>query len=665
MKPSLILLIASVIFWGWQTGILIFSLPIALILLGSQFLNLRWDLSKTDFKRIAYFCLISLVTLTIYLLLINRSLYFIYTLFQWLPIVFFPLIAAQIYSINENIDILTLFLKSNNLTTTDKETHFYFNFTYPYFILCIFSASASNIRDISFYLGMFVLSSLAFWFLRPKRYSSIIWLCLILIAGSIGFIGHIGLHQLHLKFETQFITLFTNANGQETDSLNKRTSIGEIGLLKQSNDIIFRVASENKQTFPLLLREATYNIYKSANWLATNPNFTLVQPDHNQTTWFLGNQLQNSSEIIIAATLSGDQSLLRLPDGTFQIDDLPVKKMEKNQYGTIKVLGDIKPVTYKIQFNPNLSLDSPPTEEDLQIANQEKSAINQIINNLDLQRKSPPEILKELDKFFQQNFTYSLQLTGKDKSITPLSTFLLKTRSGHCEYFATATTLLLRAVGIPTRYAVGYSVHEFNKLENQYVVRSRHAHAWTMVYLNGKWQAFDTTPADWTSIENAAVSPLSFISDLWSLLGFKISESLRYIIASDSLKYSLLLILPIIFIFIRRVGGKKVVRRLSKKEILTKSVDKFHAIGIDSEFYLIEKKLNDLGFFRHPSESLKNWIERLKEEVPTLNILNDLTVVIDLHYRYRFDPAGIQETDRIKLKSSIQVWLDKYGSKDD
>jgi transglutaminase-like putative cysteine protease len=43
---------------------------------------------------------------------------------------------------------------------------------------------------------------------------------------------------------------------------------------------------------------------------------------------------------------------------------------------------------------------------------------------------------------------------------TPLARFLLRTRSGHCEYFATATVLLLRQLGIPARYAVGYAVHE-------------------------------------------------------------------------------------------------------------------------------------------------------------------------------------------------------------
>jgi len=36
-----------------------------------------------------------------------------------------------------------------------------------------------------------------------------------------------------------------------------------------------------------------------------------------------------------------------------------------------------------------------------------------------------------------------------------------------------------------TATLTGYSVQEFSKLENRYVARSRHAHAWARVYVNG------------------------------------------------------------------------------------------------------------------------------------------------------------------------------------
>ncbi|MBD2291921.1 transglutaminase domain-containing protein [Anabaena sphaerica FACHB-251] len=661
MKTPPLLLAAALMFWGWQTGLWIFAISIALVLECSRFVQSRWDFSIDDIKRIANLCLVILVSVSIYLLIANRSFYIVYTLLQWLPIVCFPLIAAQIYAVNESINMTTLFLTFNDEKLGKQSNSFSINLTYPYFALCILAASNANTEDISFYIGMFVLTAIALWTVRSQRFSTIIWLCLFLTAGSIGFIGQIGLHQLHLQVENQVVSWFSDAIGQEINAFKKETSMGEIGVLKQSNDIVFRVNAANQNHSPLLLREATYNKYQSSLWIAVNPEFTHLKPD-NHTTWRLGNQPDNNSSLTIYGTLNNGKGILRLADGTFEINDLPVSEMEKNKYGTVKVTGNVNDIAYKIKFNQQFSLDSQPTADDIQIPKAEQSAINQIVNKLDIQGKSPQQILQIVDAFLLKNYRYSLQLTGKDQASTPLSTFLLTTRSGHCEYFASATTLILRGLGIPARYTVGYSVHEFSNLEKQYIVRSRHAHAWTMVYINGKWQAFDTTPSDWTSIEDATVSKLSIISDLWSFWGFQLSSWLRNIRSSDLFKYIWWLLLPLFLMMIAKSAPPKKVRRVFKKQILPTEINKSEVdISKDSEFYLIEKALNELGFIRQPSESLKSWMLRLKEEIPTSDLIDELSSLIDLHYRYRFDPQGIKDAERAGLKSAVQSWLDKYS----
>mgnify|MGYP000095743888 CR=1 FL=1 len=655
MKIPMLSLGAGLIFWGWQTGMWIFAIPMAIIIEGSRLISWRWDFSNADVRRIANLSLIILIFLFIFLVIQNPTFYFIYTLLQWLPVVSFPLLATQTYSLEEKIDVTTLFLLFNegNFEINKRYT---INISYFYLAICILAASNANIGNISFYIGMFVLSAIALWSLRSKRFSPMLWLCFILTAGTMGFIGQLGLHQLHVNLEDQVATWYSNGNEQQTNSLKKQTNIGDIGVLKRSNEIVLRVATENKKSSARILREATFNKYKGSMWVAAKPEFIAVESEKDGTTWRLGNKSANSSKITISANLRSNQGLLTLPDGTFKIDELPVSRMEKNKYGTVKVTKKIDAITYQIYFNNNLSFDNPPIEEDLQIPNQEKLAINQILRQLNIQGKSPQEIVNLVDKFFNQNFTYSLQLAGKNNYSTALSRFLLQTRSGHCEYFATATTLLLRAAGIPARYAVGYSVHEFSPLENQYIVRSRHAHAWTMVYLNNKWQVLDTTPADWTNIEDAAASKLGFISDLWSLFNFK----LRYIIGSKDLKYGWWLIFPLILILMWKFGGKKDVRRLSIKRILPKSIAKSELNRNDSEFYLIEKALNELGLTRHSSESLKNWIKRLKEDSIPSDLIDDMIPIVELYYRERFDPEGIKETEKTMLNSYIQLWLDKY-----
>ena len=70
-------------------------------------------------------------------------------------------------------------------------------------------------------------------------------------------------------------------------------------------------------------------------------------------------------------------------------------------------------------------------------------------------------------------------------------------RAGHCEYFAASTTLLLRAAGIPARYATGFAVMEYSPLEAAFVVRARHAHAWSRAWNGERWVDLDTTPPSW------------------------------------------------------------------------------------------------------------------------------------------------------------------------
>ncbi|MEH1940016.1 MAG: transglutaminase-like domain-containing protein [Nostoc sp.] len=653
MKAPVLLLSAALIFWGWQAQMWIFAIPMAVILAGYYLINWRWDFSHDDFRRIANLCLIILIIVLVYLLTTNRSIYLVYNLLQLFPLVFFPLVAAQTYSINESIDIRTL------LIVKKQSNSFSINLNYFYFALCIFCAGTANTNNIYFYIGMLVLTNIALWFVRSQRFSPILWVGLILLAGNIGFIGQMGVYQLQQHLENTVVGWLSNANniGQVIDSATKRTSIGEIEVLKQSNEIIFRVASDTPQVSPGLLKEAAYDKYKSSVWIASNPTSIPVKPDINGKTWRLGNKPTNSSKLTISATLNKGNGLLRLADGTFEIDELPVSQMEINKYGTVKVDGKVDVIAYQVLFNNNLSLDSPPTEDDLQIAKPERQAINEIISKLDIKGKSPQAILQRVDSFFQRNFRYSLKLTAKNNQSTALSTFLLQTRSGHCEYFATATTLLLRAAGIPSRYAVGYSVQEFSPLENQYIVRSRHAHAWTLAYIDSRWQAFDTTPADWTNIENANVSKLAFISDLWSFFSFKLSGWLRSGLVTNLSQYGWWLISSFIFIWLWKLNSHHRVRRLSRKQRLTKQVNKTDLIKKDYEFYLIENKLHELGLSRHPSESLKKWIDRLKEELPVLDLIEDLASIVELHYRDRYDPQGIEDSEKAILKSAIQAWL--------
>jgi hypothetical protein len=655
---------AALIFWGWQTGLWFLAFPLALIFEGSRLIRRRWDLAAADFMRISNGCTFLFIGLLIYLVVSNRSAHFIFVLLQWFPIIFFPLLAAQAYSTSDCIDIRALFLFPRRKKKSERQERTSLNLTYPYFAICILSASAANIRNVSFFMGLFALLSLMLWFVRSRRFSPAVWGCMIAIAGSVGLVGHIGLHRLQLTLEQKGLEWFSDFKRIDSDPFQTKTAIGDIGALKPSNRIVFRVDSNAGRTSPILLQEAIYNRYLSSMWVATNPGFIPVQPDTNRTTWRFRRDSANGTAITVASNLHKGRGVLKLPDGAFQVDQLPAARMERNKFGTVKVEGQPDMVSYRVQFDKSCALKRQPTEDDLQIPLKEKPALKKIVNELGLEEKSSREILNATKTFFQDKFRYSLELSGKGHHSTPLAAFLLQTRFGHCEYFATATVLLLRAAGIPACYVKGYSVHEFSRLENQFIVRDRHAHAWTQVYMDGAWHQFDTTPAAWASIENADASSWELFSDLWSLCGFKLSVWLSWVRDRGRFEYLGWLIIPFIFIVVWFFYQKKRVGGFITEETAELSAQ-YPQAGSDSEFYFIEKALNQSGYARLRSETLQNWIKRLQTDFPASGVINDLKSILDLHYRYRFDPKGIKPIERLKLKTNSRLWLEQYNKSTD
>jgi transglutaminase-like putative cysteine protease len=100
-----------------------------------------------------------------------------------------------------------------------------------------------------------------------------------------------------------------------------------------------------------------------------------------------------------------------------------------------------------------------------------------------------------LENFLKTKYSYTLDLAGKPGR-DPLAHFLFETRAGHCEYFASAMTVMLRTLGIPAREVNGFLPGEYNDLGGDYIVRASDAHSWVEAYFPGNgWIVFDPTPA--------------------------------------------------------------------------------------------------------------------------------------------------------------------------
>lgn len=87
-----------------------------------------------------------------------------------------------------------------------------------------------------------------------------------------------------------------------------------------------------------------------------------------------------------------------------------------------------------------------------------------------------------------------------------LATFLTEKNFGNCEYFATATALLLRTRGVPTRVAVGFVGGDWLPRGNFYRIRNERAHLWTEVKLADLgWVPLD--PTSWVTRQRPSSDP--------------------------------------------------------------------------------------------------------------------------------------------------------------
>ena len=79
-------------------------------------------------------------------------------------------------------------------------------------------------------------------------------------------------------------------------------------------------------------------------------------------------------------------------------------------------------------------------------------------------------------------YRYTVELTRDDPDSDPVEDFLLRTKSGHCQRFASALALALRSVGVPTVYVLGFHGYDLDD-DGTLMIRQSDAHAWVEVLI--------------------------------------------------------------------------------------------------------------------------------------------------------------------------------------
>ena len=150
--------------------------------------------------------------------------------------------------------------------------------------------------------------------------------------------------------------------------------------------------------------------------------------------------------------------------------------------------------------------------------------------------ENPYDIAEAVTQYLRDNIEYQTTIDPPPQGQEVIDWFLFDYKKGFCNYYATAEVILLRSLGIPARWAVGYAQGERVLTEDEltrpqleemlpettsmdvatFNVRQKDAHAWPEVYFPGfGWVEFEPTvsqspifrPAGQSSDPSALLNP--------------------------------------------------------------------------------------------------------------------------------------------------------------
>jgi transglutaminase-like putative cysteine protease len=657
--PALVIGV-SVAFWGWCAGFTIPGAALGALLEAPRFTGFRLKFEKGFSSGVFNFTLIVSLVFILYTIFVgDEKQYWFIKLLKWSPLIFYPLILVQRFSSSAGkISVIPFALIGRK---TAARVPIEMDVTVIYFAASLFGAAAANRESQLFY----PVSALLFaWCLYPsgsRRFGFAYRASAVLLVAALGFgvtnVVEWASYKLMI-LDSRLYMAWLMRNSQYPTVVN--TKIGQMGELKLSDRIVYRVEGRK----PQYLLTAAYDRYKDASWYTSDrqwrpigfdakgsdlAGFDLKNLDAKDRIWKVASPRDNVSveNLTVYSTGQGGskgEAILPHPSGIFRITGLEATALSVNAYGTLKAKRDESYLRYDLQYVAEDLISGPPDAAALAISDADRKAVSRFIARYKLAGLPRAKLMRRLEDIFQNDYAYSLEYAAESPGESPISDFLNGTKSGHCEYFATATALILRSLGVESRYATGYSGGDLSP-NGAYLVRSRHAHAWTLVWNGVRWVNFDTTPSSWNLFEEERASSFKSLRDAFSGVWFEVLRRLNggFFKRNKTFVYgaAAAFLLTALVYRLRRAGGSFKVTAWREARG-ARGTRKKRGAASESSFYDAAAAVERAAFARAPWESRMEWAGRIRRSGTPGVDMDALIELIRLHYRVRFSADGAE-----------------------
>ena len=375
----------------------------------------------------------------------------------------------------------------------------------------------------------------------------------------------------------------------------------------------------------------------------------------------------------LRGSIEDNEGLLPMPGNAASLHEFThvYEEFERNPFGTFRIKLQQPVADARILWGEDFAPELPPWEArsknqdgegadeealflpDLQIPESEAEVLKRVVDEIGLREGDLAEKVIRLQAMFLMDFRYTRYLgdlvEGRtDRSgTTALEKFLTRTKAGHCEYFATATALLLREAGVPTRYATGFAVAEIDPESGEALLRGTHAHAWCRAWDEGKsrWIDVNLTPPDWTSLDKGQMPRFQALSDWFQ------STREDFLVWRD--QPGNIYIVMAIFLVPFLIGFAFIGRRLwrSKSRLADQKAKAREVAGVAvTPLASLEKPARRLLGERPPGMPVALWLMQLSPRLSEPEVLEE---ALSLHHRLRFDPEALAPELLAELRERV------------
>jgi hypothetical protein len=303
-------------------------------------------------------------------------------------------------------------------------------------------------------------------------------------------------------------------------------TLGEIGEIQKANTPVMHVRIDfaPEQVRPLLLkwRGAALSEFDGRRWYNPPESEEVLRPDHGELRLLDKGHLMRvgphisysvhlkdiASNVLFFAgqpeTISINAPLiLRSPAGNYKFRYLEPGAVAYEAYSTLNRIpggNETDPDSFLSPESRLVYLRLPRID----------ARIVALARTVTASQTTQLGEARALESYLRSHYRYTLELPPAEPR-DPLANFLFERRKGHCEYFASAMAVMLRAIGIPSRVVTGFGPGEYNPVSGWQIIRASDAHSWVEAYLpDTGWTSFDPTPPD----------PDAHAPTLWSRIGF-------------------------------------------------------------------------------------------------------------------------------------------------